>query len=239
MTIYPAIDLYGGKVVRLKRGEFSTAKEMAPDLLEVALRFREAGCNWIHVVDLEGAERGYPAHLSAIERLKGLNLNLQYGGGLRTVDDVSAALALGADRAMVGSLLFRDPGAAAALWKSHGEAILPAVDVKNDRVVISGWLEATPLSPSKAITSLVELGYFRFLVTSVEHDGMKSGPDLPLYRELLKSFPELAVIAAGGISSVEDIIALRNLGVEGAVIGKVVYERSFDLKLAIEVSCKC
>ena len=239
MTIYPAIDLYGGKVVRLRRGEFSTAKEMAPDLLEVALRFREAGCNWIHVVDLEGAERGHPVHLSAIERLKKFNLKLQYGGGLRTVDDVGAALALGADRAMVGSLLFKDPGAAAALWKFHGEAILPAVDVKNGRVAISGWLEATPLSPSKAITNLAELGYFRFLVTSVERDGTKGGPDLLLYSELLKSFPELALIAAGGISSVEDIIALRDLGVEGAVIGKAVYERSFDLKSAIEVSCKC
>lgn len=239
MTIYPAIDLYGGKVVRLRRGDFSTAEEMAPDLLKVASQFKEAGCHWIHVVDLEGAMRGHPVHLSAIERLKGVNLKLQYGGGLRVVNDVCTALALGADRAMVGSLLFKDREAATTLWKLHGEAILPAVDVKNGRVVISGWQEATPLSPSKAIMNLAELGYFRFLVTSVERDGMKGGPDIPLYRDLLESFPEIAIIAAGGIRNVEDIIALRDLGAEGAVIGKALYESSFDLKSTIEVSYKC
>ncbi|MDD4837145.1 MAG: 1-(5-phosphoribosyl)-5-[(5-phosphoribosylamino)methylideneamino] imidazole-4-carboxamide isomerase [Dethiosulfovibrio sp.] len=235
LELYPAIDLYGGKVVRLENGRFDRMKTYGEYPVETALELARSGCRWLHLIDLEGAEKGRPVHLATLKDIKAATgASIQYGGGLRTERQVEEALNGGANRVYLGSLIFK--GDPKALWSRFGPKVVPSVDVKGGSVAISGWTETTSLSPDEAIGRLMDLGYRTFLVTSIGRDGTASGPELALYDGLAHRKADL--IAAGGIRNLEDIKNLDNSGVSGSVLGTCLYERTLNLKEALE-ALKC
>ncbi|MDR1020347.1 MAG: 1-(5-phosphoribosyl)-5-[(5-phosphoribosylamino)methylideneamino] imidazole-4-carboxamide isomerase [Synergistaceae bacterium] len=239
MIIFPAIDLYAGRVVRLRKGDFSDRTDYGADPLAVARAFAEAGCRHLHVVDLEGAESGSPKHLRQLRELSGLGMEIEYGGGLRTEADIRDALSAGASRAMAGSIVFdggRGMGRARSLFSEFGEAITPSIDVAGGKVVVSGWTEATGESPGPCLGLLRSIGYTTFLVTATDRDGMLQGPDVSLYGDLLRCVADARIIAAGGVTDQGDIKRLRDAGLYGAVVGKALYERGFDLAEAMAAS---
>ncbi len=232
MKIYPAIDIYENKVVRLYQGDFGKSTTISSNPLSVAKALAKAGSRYIHIVDLEGAKKGEPVNAHVIPKMKDLFQCLHYGGGLRSPADVKMALSMGADKVMIASLIW-DEGTDEALtaFKSR---IIPALDVKKGFIALSGWLKTASIRPDEAILHLKTLGYETVLVTAVERDGTKRGPDLELYEKLLKVAPEMKIIAAGGIGTTEDVWALAKLNVFGAVIGKALYDGSIDLKTLLE-----
>jgi phosphoribosylformimino-5-aminoimidazole carboxamide ribotide isomerase len=239
MIIFPAIDLYSGKVVRLRKGDFSDRTDYGTNPVGAARAFAEAGCRHLHVVDLEGAESGAPKHLGLLSELCALGMEVEYGGGLRTEADIRAALSAGASRAMAGSIIF-DGGKgmerARNLFSEFKEALTPSIDVSGGKVVVSGWTEDTGESPGPCVNLLRSIGYTTFLVTATEKDGMLQGPDLGLYGELLRVSAGARIIAAGGVTDIGDIKRLRDAGLYGAVVGKALYERGFDLAEAVAIS---
>jgi phosphoribosylformimino-5-aminoimidazole carboxamide ribotide isomerase len=237
MIILPAIDLYGGRVVRLRKGDFSEKTDYGGDPLEIAREFTEKGCRYLHIVDLEGAECGSPKHLSMLEKLRGLDIEIEFGGGLRSREAIGDALRAGADSVMVGSLLFKGEHLVDELFEEFGASITPSLDVRDGKVVISGWKERTEETLAGCIEKLSLTGYKTFLVTSVEKDGMLEGPDLNLYGDLLRQVGNNAdIIAAGGVTSIEDIKRLRSTGTYGAVVGRAIYEKGFDLSEALAIA---
>ena len=239
MKIWPAIDLYEGKVVRLTQGNFSARTDYGTDPLAVARAFLSVGCPRLHVVDLEGARVGEPKHEALLPKLASLGLSVRYGGGLRSAGSIDRVLSSGADFAMVGSLLFASPATPTELFERFGEKVIPAVDVKEGKVAIRGWTENLACSPLTALEGLFPAGFRRCLVTSVERDGTGKGPDLALYGMLRRELPETEIMAAGGIASLEDLFALKALGVTDAVVGKALYEGKIDLAGALEVETPC
>jgi len=239
MKVWPAIDLFEGKVVRLTRGEFSARTDYAENPLAVARSFISAGCRRLHVVDLEGAKLGEPCHAELLPDLSALGLTIRYGGGLRSADAIERVLLSGASFAMVGSLLFSSPKTQDELYERFGERIIPAVDVKCGRVCIRGWTEELEFSPRKILEELLSAGFRQTLVTAVDRDGTGMGPDLDLYRGLLAALPGMAFTAAGGIAAMEDLKALEKMGVSDAVVGKALYEGTLPLERALEVERPC
>ncbi len=235
MIVLPAIDLYGGKVVRLTKGDFAQKAEYGDNPCDLAKGFIDKGCTHLHVVDLEGAERGGPKHLNVLSDLAALGMYVEYGGGLRSRRAIRGALDAGAGRAMVGSLLFGvDDDMARDLFAEFGIGIMPSIDVQAGRVVHSGWMEKTDKEPDACLRCLSAIGYKTFLVTGVDRDGMLAGPDIDLYRPLVGGTRD--IVAAGGVTTVEDIARLARVGVAGAVVGKALYERDFDLEAALNVA---
>lgn len=227
MILYPAIDLYGGRVVRLFKGDFSKKTEYGEDPGQVAQRLVDAGARWLHVVDLEGAEQGCPIHLETLKQISSLGVPIQFGGGLRSEEAIARSVDAGATRAMVGSLLTKTPEAPSRLFELFGEALLPAVDVKDGKVAVSGWKETVDLDPAPFLKTLCETGFRHFLVTAVSRDGTGTGPDLDLYGALTR-IAGAHLIAAGGISSRKDLENLRERGLAGAVVGKALYNGSLN-----------
>lgn len=235
MILFPAIDLYGGKVVRLTKGDFSKKTEYGDNPCDLAKSFMDRGCTHLHVVDLEGAERGNPKHLNFLHDLASLGMQVEYGGGLRSRRAIRDALDAGAFRVMVGSLLFsKGEDVPLTLFNEFGIGIMPSIDVKGGEVVHSGWLERTDLGPEVCMGCFISMGYRTFLVTCVDRDGMLKGPDIELYGPLIGKSCD--IVAAGGITTLDDIQALSRIGVAGAVLGKTLYERDFDLEAAIEIA---
>ncbi|MEG1641527.1 MAG: 1-(5-phosphoribosyl)-5-[(5-phosphoribosylamino)methylideneamino] imidazole-4-carboxamide isomerase [Synergistaceae bacterium] len=234
MILLPAIDLYGGKVVRLTEGDFGRKANYEINALDAAKNFLNAGCKYIHIVDLEGAKVGKPCHLPILEEISKLGMFVQYGGGLRTQQAVKDAITAGANRVMIGSLLFKNPEMPKLLSEEFKEMAMPAIDIKSGKVVHSGWLEATGKSPLQALTELNEVGFTCFLVTDTERDGKMSGIRSELYKPLINDKYE--IIAAGGITTTDDIKTLSQIGIKGTVIGKSLYEGGITLEQALKVA---
>ena len=232
MILLPAIDLFSGRVVRLTQGDFDTKKDYNVDALDTARGFIDAGCKYMHIVDLEGAKQGYPCHLKVLEAIAKLGIYVEYGGGLRSEQAIADAVSAGAGRVMVGSILFTDKDAPERIFDRFGTAVMPSVDVKDGRVVYSGWLKGTDTSPLNEIRKLKTCGYNVFLVTDTERDGKMTGARKELYEPLVSDNHE--IVAAGGITSIEDLKTLAQTGVGGAVMGKSLYEGGITLKEALD-----
>lgn len=230
MIIYPAIDLYKNKVVRLRQGDFSQPVYYPLSPLTAAKSFVEAGASWVHIIDLEGAQEGHPAHLHIIKPMRELGLSVQYGGGLRTIKDVKEAFQAGASRLYVGSLICQYKDIAEQLYKSWGDLIIPAIDIKRGKVTVKGWTTTLQHSPAHLLDYMYYIGYTTMLVTAVQKDGTAEGPDKNLYIKLKQIFPGLSFIAAGGIASLVDIAELKAMGLEGAVVGRALYDGIIHLK---------
>jgi phosphoribosylformimino-5-aminoimidazole carboxamide ribotide isomerase len=234
MDFYPAVDVLGGKAVRLTQGDYSRKKEYAADPLEAARRWVESGARRLHVVDLDGARDGHPVNLEALRRIAGLGVPVQYGGGLRSAIDVEAAIDGGALRVVLGTAAFLDPRLLEEMVSAHGDRIAVGVDVKGGRIAIQGWQERTELTPASAVGRLVETGVETIVYTKVDWDGMMQGADLPVAREITAAANGARIIYSGGIGSLEDLRGLAKLDLEGVIVGKALYEGRFTVEQALE-----
>ncbi|MEW6225467.1 MAG: 1-(5-phosphoribosyl)-5-[(5-phosphoribosylamino)methylideneamino] imidazole-4-carboxamide isomerase [Chloroflexota bacterium] len=235
--LLPAIDLRGGRVVRLRQGDFGRETAYDTDARQVAREFAEAGASWIHVVDLDGARAGEPRqlHLAAAIVAETLGrIRVELGGGLRTPEAVAGALGTGAARVAVGTAAIRDPGFAARLVERHGpERIVASIDVREGLALGEGWRKDAPgLPAADAVERLADAGVTTFEVTAIERDGLLAGPDLDLLRSLVAR-ERGRIIASGGVTSVEDLLAVAAVGCAGAIMGRAIYEGRIDLGAAI------
>jgi phosphoribosylformimino-5-aminoimidazole carboxamide ribotide isomerase len=238
MILVPAVDIRDGRAVRLQQGDFDRETVYADDPLEAARSFVEAGATHLHVVDLDGAREGKPVNLHHLERIsKELEVEVQYGGGLRDLAAVGAALTAGAGRVVIGTAAYSDPvflEEAIASWPGQ---VLVAIDVRGDNVSVSGWTRETGVSAEEVIVWLERHGVDRFVYTNVDRDGMLEGPDTDEVRRISESVGEGRFLYSGGIGTVEHLEALRaldlpNLG--GVISGKALYEGRFGVEEARE-----
>jgi phosphoribosylformimino-5-aminoimidazole carboxamide ribotide isomerase len=235
--LLPAIDLRGGRVVRLEQGDFARATTYGDDPVLVARAFAEAGAAWVHVVDLDGARDGEPRQLELVARIvAGTHgrLRVELGGGLRSPGAVADALAAGAARVAIGTAALRDPGFAAGLVRLHGaDRVVASVDVRAGLALGEGWRPGTPGVPAAdAVRRLADEGVTTFEVTAIERDGLLEGPDLDLLRSLV-ALDRGRIIASGGVATVADLLQVEAVGCAGAIVGRAIYEGRIDLVTAI------
>jgi len=236
MQLIPAIDLMNGKIVRLSRGDPKTAKvyDQFGTPIEAAKRWRDEGAGKLHIIDLDAALGNGNNHGIIAEIARNIALPIQVGGGIRSFEIAGKLFKTGISQVILGALAFSDQSAIGKLQSTFGvESVIVALDNKDGWIMVEGWKTATMFTVKEALEKFTALGVKRFLITSIAQDGMLSGPDLESLREACK-FPNAKVIAAGGIGSLNDLVALKRVGVEGAVIGKALYEGRFTLKEAIK-----
>jgi phosphoribosylformimino-5-aminoimidazole carboxamide ribotide isomerase len=236
--ILPAIDLRGGRVVRLEQGDFARETAFSDDPVSVAISFAAAGARWLHVVDLDGARAGGPVHGDVIRRIVdtvGDRVSVEVAGGLRTEEAVSTIVGTGAARAVVGTSALADPSFAERLVATHGaDRIAAALDVRDGRAVGHGWQGADVGVPvMDALRTLADAGVSVFEVTAIARDGLLAGPDLDLYERLV-ALDRGAIIASAGVASGADITALRSIGCTGAIIGRALYDGRLSLRAALD-----
>jgi phosphoribosylformimino-5-aminoimidazole carboxamide ribotide isomerase len=235
--ILPAIDLRGGRVVRLRQGDFGQETVYGDDPAAVAQRFAADGAEWLHIVDLDGARAGERRNADAVRRIierVGDRVRCEVAGGLRSEEAVDRAFAAGAARVIVGTAALRDPSLAARLVERHGpERIAAAIDVRGGRALGEGWRPGAPgLTVEDAIELLAEAGVTTFEVTAIDRDGLLGGPDLALLERAVAR-RRGATIASGGIARLEDLAAIRAIGCSGAIVGRALYEGRFTIAEAI------
>jgi phosphoribosylformimino-5-aminoimidazole carboxamide ribotide isomerase len=235
MIVIPAIDLMQGKVVRLTRGDPATAKyyEQWGTPAEVALKWKDEGAKRLHIIDLDAAF-GLGNNLPVIKEIaEEAALPIQVGGGIRTVETVEKLLKLGVNHVILGALAFSDSTSIPRIQEKFGsESVIVALDNKDGRVMVEGWKTGTGFTMWDALEKFVNLRVTTFLITSIAADGMLQGPDLETLSDAC-AYPGVKVLAAGGIGSLGDLVALKQVGVEGVVVGKALYEGRFTLKEAI------
>jgi phosphoribosylformimino-5-aminoimidazole carboxamide ribotide isomerase len=241
MLVYPAIDLRGGRVVRLQKGDYDREQRYELDPLALAQSYAEAGATWLHVVDLDGARSGDSANLAAIESIATqVSMRVQAGGGVRSEDDFKRFVDAGVSRVVVGSLAVREPDLVAALrWRYGAESLTLALDARADahgvfRVATGGWKTLESVALSSLLSKFAAQGFDQFLITDIDRDGMLGGPNVELYRELRLLAPDAAIQASGGVQGLDDLAALRAVGVAGVVIGKALLDGRFTLKDALK-----
>lgn len=231
--LLPAIDMLGGRVVRLERGDFSRETAFSDDPAAVAREFVDRGATWLHVVDLDGARTGRPANGAAVRSIvaaAGPPALVEVAGGLRSADACAAMLSAGAARVVVGTRALVEPAFAAQLVAANGpDRVAVALDVRDGRAMGHGWADGSEgVELSVALASLLDVGVVWFEVTAIQRDGTLGGPDLALLEVALKD-PRAQVIASGGIASIEDLRAVRQLGCAGAIVGRAFYDGTLDL----------
>jgi phosphoribosylformimino-5-aminoimidazole carboxamide ribotide isomerase len=238
MIIYPAIDLRGGRVVRLIQGDPQQETVFSDDPVETAMRWKDAGAEWLHLVNLDGALGEGGLNLTMLARIVASGLNVQFGGGLRSLDDAQRALDQGATRVVLGTMLVRNPELAGEAVQRFGpEAIAVALDAKDGRVAVDGWQHQTAWTPVQLGQYFVNAGACHALYTDINRDGKLQGVNMQGVVNLTRE-TGLAVIASGGVSSLDDIRALAeaDVPVAGVVIGKALYTRMFTLQDALVIS---
>lgn len=236
MYIYPAIDLYGGKAVRLFKGDYAQMTVYSDDPVSVARDFAAAGASHIHLVDLEGAKIGKPANLDTIEKIvEATGLFAEVGGGVRDMETVDSYLGIGVSRVILGTAAVKDPDFLSAALAKYGEKIAVGVDLKDGFVAIKGWTETSDLKAEEFFGKMQNLGVKTIICTDISRDGAMKGTNRELYRELSAKF-DIDLIASGGVSSMEDVTALADMKLHGAIIGKAYYIGAVDLKQAVEAA---
>jgi len=241
MKIIPAIDLIGGKTVRLEQGEYDRMLNYEISPQNAALKWESMGAELIHIVDLDGAKKGEPVNLSVVrEIVKVLKIPVELGGGFRTVENISEALNAGVWRVIVGSRAFEDMDFARGVAKEFGAHIIFSMDIKALKPSVRGWKKTLNLDISDILSFFASLGVKEIIYTDIESDGMLSGPNIDNLKRIL-SETDIKIISAGGVKTIEDIHALKEMedaGISGVIIGRALYEGTIDLKEAISVSKK-
>lgn len=236
MVIYPAIDLYEGKAVRLFKGDYAQMTVYNDDPVAVALDFKAAGATHIHLVDLEGAKSGQTPNLATVCAIKeATGLFCEIGGGVRSMDVVKAYLEAGVDRVILGTAAVTDEAFLKAAVAAYGEKIAVGIDIKDGCVAIKGWTEKSREKAMDFCGKMEQLGVRTIICTDISRDGAMQGTNHELYRELSERF-DLNIIASGGVSSIDDVRKLAAMNIHGAIIGKAYYTGAIDLKEAIEVA---
>ena len=236
MILYPAIDLVGGKAVRLYKGDYAQMTVYSDSPLSVALDFQAAGATRMHLVDLEAAKSGIPENAETIRAIaENTELFLEVGGGIRNMQNLEAYLALGVDRAILGTAAVTDPEFLEAAVAKYGDKVAVGVDLKDGFVAIKGWTETSSLTADAFFARMEKLGVKTIICTDISRDGAMKGTNRELYRQLSETF-SIDLIASGGVSSMEDITALKEIGLHGAIIGKAYYTGAIDLREALEAA---
>lgn len=224
--LIPAIDVIDGKCVRLSQGDYSKKTIYNEDPLEVAKQFEDIGISRLHLVDLDGAKQGEVVNFKVLDKIaNNTDLKIDFGGGIKTNESIQAIFDAGADMATIGSIAVKDPELFFTWIKKYGSRkILLGADVKDEKVAISGWLEKTELNIFGLLKNCIENGLTQAFCTDISKDGMLEGPSIELYKRIILNFNDLDFTASGGISSIEDVHRLQDIGCNGAIIGKALYE---------------
>ena len=236
MHIFPAIDLYDKKAVRLLKGDYAQMTVYSENPMEIARDFEAAGAKFIHMVDLEGARDGSTPNLSVVADVaQNTSLFVEIGGGIRDMETVETYLTAGVSRVILGTAAVNDEAFLRAAVEKHGEKIAVGADVKDGYIAIKGWLEQSAFTLEDFLSKMQALGVKTVICTDISKDGAMKGTNRALYQKLSQSF-SMDLIASGGVSSLDDILALRKMGLYGAIIGKAYYTGAIDLASAIEVT---
>ena len=238
MEVIPAIDLRRGRCVRLHQGDFRRETVFSDDPLAMAQRWQEQGGPRLHLVDLDGAATGEPAHLEIISSIvAALGIPVQVGGGIRSANTARAWLEAGVERVVIGTAAVRDPDMVRAVCLDHGpERVVVSVDAREGMVALQGWTESSQVSALELAHRMAALGVTRLLYTDIARDGMLTGPDLETNAQLVRE-TGMAVLASGGVASVEDIQRLAPTGVEGVIVGRALYTGAVSLPDAVTAGC--
>jgi phosphoribosylformimino-5-aminoimidazole carboxamide ribotide isomerase len=232
MHIIPAIDLIGGKCVRLSQGDYSTKKEYHDDPVEMAKRFEGAGISRLHLVDLDGAKAKKIVNASVLEGIcSQTSLTVDFGGGIQANEEIEKAFQLGASQVTGGSIAIKDSALFQEWIRKYGsERIILGADAKDRKIAVGGWEETTSEDLIPFVKNYVSKGISYVICTDVAKDGLLQGPSTELYQEILQEIPELKLIASGGVSSMKDLEELEKIGVYGAIVGKAYYEGRVSLE---------
>jgi phosphoribosylformimino-5-aminoimidazole carboxamide ribotide isomerase len=236
VILYPAIDIRGGQAVRLLQGDYERETAYDADPVDAAKRWAEEGAEFLHVVDLDGAKAGEPRNLDAVRRIAAaVDCPIQVGGGLRDAGSVDAILEAGAERVVIGTGALRDPEFLAGTLESHGERVVVSVDARDGKVALAGWTEAGEEGVVEAVAELSSRGVSRFLCTAIEVDGTMEGPAIDELNRIAAA-TEAQVIASGGVGNLahlEDLARAAAPNVEGAIVGRALYERKLTVAAGI------
>ena len=236
MILYPAIDIRGGKAVRLTEGDFGRETAYHDDPVDAALRFAEAGVKIIHVVDLDGARKGSPVNVKTIRRIAdAVPFPIEVGGGLRTPESIAALLRAGAERVVIGTAAMRDPEFLSEMLEQHPERVVVSVDARGGKISLAGWSEPTDVDVADAIADLTARGVERFLFTPIEVDGTLAGPGFEQL-EKVAAATSASIIYSGGVGTLDDLKRLRAEAapnVEGVIVGRALYEERFTVDEAL------
>ena len=236
MILFPAIDLYEKKAVRLYKGDYANMTVYSENPIEIARDFENCGCTHIHMVDLEGAKDGTTPNLAIVEQVaKETSLFVEIGGGIRNMETVEKYLNAGVRRVILGTAAVNDEAFLRAAVAKYADAIAVGADVKDGYIAIKGWLEKSAVTLEDFLAKMQEIGVKHIICTDISKDGAMQGTNLALYRQLSEKF-SLDITASGGVSSMEDIRQLRKMDIYGAIIGKAYYTGAIDLKEALEVA---
>ena len=235
--VIPAIDTIGGRCVRLTQGDYAQMKTYNEDPLEVAKQFEDAGLRRLHLVDLDGAKAGAVKNWKVLERIAGkTRLLIDFGGGIKTTGDVDIVINSGATFVTVGSVAVKEESLFTSWLEVYGSTrFLLGADVKEEKIAVHGWQETTDVSVYDFIRKYTGKGINQVFCTDISKDGLLEGPSLDLYRKILEQFPELYFIASGGVSSLDDVDRLHEIGCKAVIIGKAIYEG----RIGLEELSKC
>jgi len=235
MIVFPAIDLYDKKAVRLYKGDYGNMTIYSENPIEIARDFEEKGASWVHMVDLEGAKEGTTPNLEIVKQVvRETDLSVEIGGGIRSMETAEAYFKAGVSRIILGTAAVDDEDFLKAAVDRYGKGIAVGADVRDGQVAIKGWLEKSQYSLESFMENMQALGVETVICTDISRDGAMKGTNLKLYKELSEKI-NMNIVASGGVSSMEDIVALMEMNLYGAIIGKAYYTGAIDLRKAIEV----
>ena len=236
MNVFPAIDLIGGKAVRLFKGDYNRMTVYNDNPVEVAKEFEKCGAEFLHLVDLEGAKDGTTPNIETVKAIReNSNLFIEIGGGIRNMETVKTYIDAGVDRVILGTAAVKDPDFLADALEKYGDKIAVGVDIKDGFVAIKGWLENSQYTGLEFCQKMQDLGVKTLIITDISKDGAMKGTNRELYKELSPKL-SLNITASGGVSTIDDVKALREMNLYGAIIGKAYYIGAIDLAEAVEVA---
>lgn len=240
MTIYPAIDIKGGRCVRLTQGRADQETVYAENPADVAVQFKQAGAQWVHVVDLDGAFSGESTNLAVVRAIAAQGMKVELGGGLRTQLAVERALGIGASRVVIGTRAAESEEFVSELVRLFGDRIAVGIDAKNGQVAVKGWVDTTKTSALAMAQRMDQLGVQTLIYTDISTDGMLTGPNIPAQEAMLNAV-KCCVIASGGVSQQGDVdtikaLAQKHANLDGVIIGKAIYEKRVDLVQALKTA---
>jgi phosphoribosylformimino-5-aminoimidazole carboxamide ribotide isomerase len=238
MTIIPAIDIINGKCVRLTRGDYAQQKVYNDNPVDVAKELADAGIQRVHLVDLDGAKAGKIVNLAVLESIaSATNLVIDFGGGIKNINDVGNVFSAGAAMATIGSLAVKHPELLEEWLMEFGaNKFLIGADVLEGKIKISGWLEDGGIDIFTFIGKMIGLGASNIFCTDISKDGAMEGPSVELYKQIMEQHPEINLIASGGVTNINDVVELKAIGCSGAIIGKAIYEGNITLQQLLSIN---
>ena len=238
MIFFPAIDIYQGKCVRLEKGDFEKKTIFNEDPVDQAKFFEDMGCNWIHVVDLDGAKNGSSSNFNIVEEISlKTNLKIQFGGGVRSIEKIKSLLAIGIERVVIGTKAINDISFLDVACRDFPHKIVIGIDARKGKVSIEGWTKDSGVNANELAINAEKKGVCAIIFTDIDKDGLMSGPNIPSTLEIAKAV-NIPVIVSGGVSAIEDVIEVKEnegSGIGGVICGRAVYDKKVDIKEALKI----